>query len=103
MKSLKGHKRIAENDFTPSDFLHIVFNIFRVGSDNGTVIVVVGLMELIPFIEKRRIENKVHMLFDQPGNMAVGQFGRITFRLTGDGFDAQLINLSVRDRDSITR
>ena len=58
---------------------------------------VVGILKLISLIKKRRIENKVHFLVYQPVYMSVGQLGRITFRLTGNGFNAQLINFPVGD------
>ena len=37
-------------------------------------------------------------LLQQPGHMSVSQLGRITFRLAGDGFNAQFVDLSGRGR-----
>ena len=55
---------------------------------------VVGIRELIAFVWYAGIENEIHFFPDQPGYMSVGQLGRITFELAGDGFNAQLVNLT---------
>ena len=56
----EGQEGVAEQDFSAADLLHVVLDIFRVGCDDGAVIVVVGLMEFVTFVEKRRIEDKIH-------------------------------------------
>ena len=47
-------------------FLHVVFDIFRVGGDDGAVVVVPGPGHLIPLIRNAGIEDKWDALFDEP-------------------------------------
>ena len=47
----EGHKRIAEDDLSTTDLFHVIFNVFRVGSDDRAVIVVIRVVELVPFIK----------------------------------------------------
>ena len=88
----KCHERIAQHRLAPSDFLHVILDVFRIGSDDGAVVVIVCPFRLVSLIEQRGIEDEVHSLLDQPCHMPVGQLGRITLRFTGDGLDAELIN-----------
>ena len=102
----KCHERIAENDFTPSDLLDIILDILRIRGDDRAVIVVVGVSEFIAFIEQGRIKNEIHILMDQPHDMAVNELRRVTFGFTRDRFDAELVNLAVRVRgeyDSVSQ
>ena len=55
---------------------------------------VVGIREFISLIRDARVEDEWNTLFDQPGHMSVGKFGRVTFRLAWDGLDTELIYLS---------
>ncbi len=76
------------------DFVYIILNVFRIGRNDGAVVVVAGIGKLIALVRNTRIKNPCHTVLNQPGNMSVGQLGRIAFGLTGDGFNAQFINLS---------
>ena len=60
---------------------------------------VVGIFKFIPFIWNRRIENVFDSVVDQPLNMSVSQFCRITFGFTWNGFDTEFVNFfSIEDR-----
>ena len=59
---------------------------------------VVGIFKFIPFIWNRRIENVFDSVVDQPLNMSVSQFCRITFGFTWNGFDTEFVNFSRRSR-----
>ena len=52
-----------------------------------------GTRNFFPLIRDTRIEDKWNIALDQPGNMAVCEFCRVTFGLTRDRLDAQLIDL----------
>ncbi len=94
----QGQERIPEIDLLRLQLINIVFDVFRVGGDDGTVVMVVGVRKLVPLIGNTGIEDQFHSLLDQPGHMPMGQLCRIAFGLAGDGFNAQLINLPVRGR-----
>ena len=90
----EGHEGVHEPDVVFLQALHIVFDIFRVGGDDGAVVVVPGPGHLIPFIRDAGIENKGDALFYEPFHVAMGQLRRIAFGLAGNGLDAQLIDLA---------
>ena len=94
----KRKKRIMETNGWVIELINVVFNIFRIGSNDRTVVMVDRIFKLCPFIRNTRIENIVYALFDQPGHMTMGQFCRIAFGFTGNGFDSKFINLSGRSR-----
>ena len=75
-------------------FVHIVFDIFRIGSDNRAVVMVYGIRELVALIRNTGIKNKFYALFQKPAYMPVSHFCRITFGFTGNGFNSKLIDLS---------
>ena len=75
--------------------LHVVFDIFRIGGDHRTVIMVSGPLDLLSFIRNTRIEDEGDIILYKPCNMAVGQLGRIAFGFTGDCFKSQFIYVSV--------
>ena len=52
-----------------------------------------GARNLFPLVRNTRIEDKRHIAFNEPGNVSVGKLCRVTFRLTRDRLDAQLIDL----------
>ena len=89
----KGHKGIHETHVFLGQRLHVIFNIFRVGGDHGTVVVVACVRALIALIRDAGVEDELYALFDEPGHMSVHQLGRIAFGFAGDGFDSQLIEL----------
>ena len=94
----EGHKWIPQHGFAPADFLHIVFNIFRVGGDNRAVVMIVGRLEFIAFIKERGVEDKVHAFMNEPAHMSVGELGRVTFGFAWDRFDAKRIDVMVGKR-----
>ena len=49
----------------------IILNIFRIGGDNRTVVVIVCLCEFIAFIRDAWIKNSPDSFIDQPLDMAV--------------------------------
>ena len=74
--------------------VHIVFDVFRIGSDNRAVVMVYCIRELVALIGNAGIENEFYALFQKPAYMPVGHFCRITFGFTGNGFNSKLINFS---------
>lgn len=67
---------------------------------------IVCVMELIPLVKESRVKDKIHLLLDEPGNMAMRQLCGIAFRLAGDRFDAELIDLPVgngREHDAVAQ
>ena len=96
--ALEGQERVDEIHLAMYDRIHIIFNVLRVGGDDGAVVVVVRLFKFIPLIGNGRIEDVLYAFVDQPLYMPVRQFRRITFGLAGDGLDAQLVYLSCRSR-----
>ena len=91
----EGHEGIAQEHFPTPDFLHIIFNILRIGGNDRAVIVVVSRLEFIALIKEGRIEDKIHFFMNQPAYMAMSQFSRVAFRFAGDGFYAKRINIMV--------
>ena len=89
----KGEEGIAEYDVAAAEFINVIFDVFRIGSDDRAVVMIVGIREFIPFIGNAGIENILHTLTDQPGHMAVCQLRRVTLRLAGNGFNTKLVNL----------
>ena len=56
---------------------------------------VAGIVKFFALIGDARIKNVIHTLLNQPGDMSMGELGRVTFGFTGDGFNAQRINIAV--------
>ena len=92
--TFKVQERMDKINFSMHDRIHIVLNIFRVGSNDRAVIMVVRISKFFPLIRDGRIENVLYSLVDEPLHMSVCKLGRITFGFTRDGFDTKLINLS---------
>ena len=67
----KGHKRVAEYDLSFAYFLHVIFNIFRIGGYNRTVVVVIGIFKFLALIENGRVEDEIRMLLDKPCNVTM--------------------------------
>ena len=95
---IQGEERIHKPDMFRSQFFHVVFYVFRIRSNDRTIVMVVGAFHLIPFIRNAWIENEVHTVFDQPHDMSMDQLGRIAYGFTRDGFDTQRIDISGRLR-----
>ena len=55
---------------------------------------VVRIRELVTLIRDCRIEDKVHVLVNQPRNMTMRKLGRVTLGLTWDGVDTKLVDLT---------
>ena len=90
----KGHKGVAEGDLSLRDFLDIILDVFRVRGDDRAVIMIGGSLDFPALVEQSGIEDKVYLLFDQPLHMSVRNLGGIAFRLTGNGFNAEFVDLS---------
>ena len=82
-----------EVHFPVHDGIHIVLDVLRVGGDDRTVVMVVCLLKLVPLVGDGRVEDVLDPLFNKPLYMSVGQLGRVTLGLAGDGLDAQLVDL----------
>ena len=91
----EGHEGIPQLHLTARDFLHVVLDIFRVGGNNGTVVMVVCTLYLVALVEQGGIENEIDTLINQPCDMTVGELCRITLRLAGNGLYAELVNFTV--------
>ena len=63
------------------DFLHVVFQILRVGDHNGTVVVILGILCLLVLIKHTGMENLPNTLVNQPLHMTMGQLSGIALRL----------------------
>ena len=94
----KGHERIQEAHVRIPQRLDVVFDVLCIGSDDRAVIVIDRTREFIALIGDAGIENEADALRQQPFDVTVRYFGRITGRITGDGFDAQLVDLPGRSR-----
>ena len=70
---------MKEINLSVYDRINVVLDIFRVGSYNRAVVMIVGFGKFIPFIWNTRIEDRLNAIVDQPLYMSVSQFCRITF------------------------
>ena len=59
---------------------------------------VYSIFKFRTFVRDTGIKYVFNALLDQPAYMTMGQLGRITFRLTGNGLNAKLINFFCRGR-----
>ena len=89
----KGDEGVHKTDVFLLDLLHVVFNILRVGSDDGAVEMIARLRRLVPLVGNAGVEDGLNILGDEPGDVAVDQLGRIALRFAGNGLNAQLIEL----------
>ena len=92
--TLEREEGVDEVHVAIYDGINVIFDVFRIRGDDRAVIVVVCVSKFVPFIRNAGIENVFHTLVDQPLYMSVSQLGRVAFRFTGDGLNAQLIHLS---------
>ena len=90
----KSNERIFEPDMFCAEAFHVVFNIFRIGSDDRAVVVVRCIFKFRTFIWNARIEDVLNPFPYQPFDMAVCQLCRITFRFARNGLNPEFINLS---------
>ena len=77
--TLERHKRMHKINFSGYDRIHVIFDIFRIGSYDRTVVVVVGFFKFISFVRDTRIKNMFDPFVDKPLYMSVCQLCRITF------------------------
>ena len=75
----KGQEGIAKENGIIVQLVHVIFDIFRIGGNDGAVIMVDGIFKFHPLIGYAGVEDEFHPVADQPGHMTVGQLGRITF------------------------
>ena len=94
----KCQERVAEGDGWITELVHIVLDIFRIGSNDRTVIMVDRIRELVAFVRDAWVEDKFHTVTDQPCDMSVSKLGRVAFGFTWDGFDTQLVDLTCGSR-----
>ena len=88
----EGNKWALKTDVQIPEILDIVLDIHRIGSDDGAVVVIAGILELLSLIRHAGIEDGLDPLRDQPFNVTVGDLGRVAFRFGRNGFDPQLID-----------
>ena len=93
--ALEGEEGVAEINVRISQLFYIIFDVLRVGGDDGAVVVVVGIRIFDALIGDARVEDEFQPLFQQPFHMSVGQLGRVALGFTGDGLDAHLVDLPV--------
>ena len=93
-------------DLIITQLLDIVLDILSVGGNDRTVVMIVGILHLDTLIRDARIENVINTLADQPCDMTVCQFCRVTLRLAWNGFDTKLVDLAVglrREDNAVTK
>ena len=91
-------KRRDQVDVLLRNDLHIVADIFRIGNDHRAVIMVLRIRIFFSFIINTGIEDPIHALLHEPGDMTVYHLRRIAFRFTRDGIHTQTIQLLIRER-----
>ena len=69
---------MKEINLSVYDRINVVLDIFRVGSYDRAVVMIVGFGKFIPFIWNTRIEDRLNAIVDQPLYMSVCQLRRIT-------------------------
>ena len=55
-----------EFDFRVIQLVNVILDIFRVGGDDRTVIMVDGVLKFLTLVWDTGVENVFHALFDQP-------------------------------------
>ena len=73
---------MKEINLSVYDRINVVLDIFRVGSYDRAVVMIVGFGKFIPFIWNTRIEDRLNAIVDQPLYMSVCQLRRITLGFT---------------------
>ena len=81
--------------FSVNNCINVILDIFRVGSYDRTVVMVIGFRKFIPLIWNARIKDGVDTVVDQPLYMSVCQLRRITLGFTRDGINSQFVYLAV--------
>ena len=94
----KGHEGAQEADVLGLELLDIVLDVLGIARDNRAVVVIARAVFLIPLVGNAGVEDGLHAVLDEPAHMAVGNLCGIALRLRGDGLNAELVNLSGRNR-----
>ena len=68
----KGHKGADVAHLPLCNRLYIVFQVLRVGGDNGTAVMILRVLVFLVFIENTGVKNGGNTLLYQPLHMAVG-------------------------------
>ena len=78
--TLEVQEGMAETDAAVPKFVDVILDVFRIGSNDGAVVMVVRIRELFPLVRNARIEDLLDALTDEPGHMTVSQLGRDSTR-----------------------
>ena len=89
-----GDERPKITDILIRHVLHVVLEILRIGNDNGTVEVVLGVAGFLMLVEYARMKDGADTAVDEPLDMPMGKLCGITFGFRGNGVHATLIKLS---------
>ena len=79
---IDGQERLQEADVILAQDIHVDANVLRIGCDDRAVVVVrrrVGLV--LHVVRFARIEDRIDALFDEVGNMPVGELCRVAERV----------------------
>ena len=90
----KGEERVHEVYGRILEFLDVILDVFRVGSDDRAVIVVDCPLKFLAFVGHTGIENVPHALIEQPLYVTVRKLGRVALGFARDRLDSQFIDLS---------
>ena len=91
----KGEEGLHKENALFLEIFHIVFDIFRIGSYHGAIVVVSRARSFVSFVRNTRIENELLSLVNQPLDMSVNKLCGITLGLGGNGLDPHFVNLLV--------
>ena len=78
--------------------LHIVADVFRIGNDHRTVIMILRIRIFFSFIIHARIEDPVHALLHKPCDMTMHHLCRIALGFARDRIHTQTIQILIRER-----
>ena len=91
----KGEEGLHKENALFLEVLDIVFDIFRIGSHHGAVVVIARTWSFVSFIRNTGIENELLSLVNQPLDMSVYELCRVALGLGGNGFNPHFVNLLV--------
>ena len=94
----KSHKWTHQANVSFCNRLDVVFQIFRIGNDDGTVVVILCRFDLLMLVVDTGMENGLNALIDKPLHVTVGKLGGIAFGFGRNGVHTKLVKLSVRPR-----
>ena len=96
--TFQRNERIHEMNGRILQIIHIVFNIFRVGSYDRAVIMIDGSFEFISLVRDAWIEDELHVMLQKPFDMPVRDLGRIAGGIARDRFDSEFVDPSGGNR-----